>query len=149
MQVSIFQQGQPCGTLNTQQRGLYTEFYAQVDTKEVAKVHAVFEGGETALGIPAPERGSMCLRINVPTSRLPRGRLLRAELVPQGAQWRRWCGGRVGELDLPAGRRQGDRYQFPWRPGERLPCDALLCFFTYDPTGYLEVCLDENGKPQV
>lgn len=149
MQVSIFQQGQPCGTLNTQQRGLYTEFYAQVDTKDVAKVHAVFEGGETALGIPAPERGSMCLRINVPTSRLPRGKLLRAELVPQEAQWRRYCGGKVGDLALPVGRRQGNRYQFPWRPGEKLPCEALMCFFTYDPAGYLELNLDENGKPQV
>ena len=148
MQVSIFQQGQPCGTLNAQQRGLYTEFYAQVDAEGMAKVHAVFEGGETALGIPAPEYGKMCLRINVPTSRLPRGKLLRGELVPRDQQWIRFAGGQVGTVYLPAGRRRGTRYQFPWKPGEKVPCEALMCFFSYDPAGYLEICLDEQGKPQ-
>lgn len=147
--VSIFHQGQPCGTLNAQQRGLYTEFYAQVNTEAVAKIHAVFEGGETALGIPAPECGRMCLRINVPTSRLPRGKLLRGELVPRDSQWSRYPGGRVGELVLPPGRRKGNCYQFSWHPGEKLPCEALMCFFVYDNAGYLEVCLDEDGKPQV
>ena len=149
MQVSIFWQGQPCGTMNCQQRGLYTEFYAQVDTEEVAKVHAVFECGETALGIPAPECGKMCLRISVPTSRLPKGKLLRGELVPRDAQWSRYPGGRVGELVLPSGYRKGNRYRFSWKPGERIPCEALMCFFTWDKSGYLELCLDEQGKPQV
>ena len=149
MQVSIFQQGQPCGTLNSQQRGLYTEFYAQVNTEAVAQVHAVFERGEVALGIPAPESGRMCLRISVPTSRLPQGKLLRGELVPREAQWNRYPGGRVGELLLPSGRRRGNHYQFPWKPGQRLPCEALMCFFSVVDAGYLEVCLDENGNPQV
>lgn len=149
MQVSIFQQGQPCGTLNCQQRGLYTEFYAQVDTEVVAKVHAVFEYGETALGIPAPECGKMCLRISVPTSRLPQGKLLRGELVPREAQWSHYPGGQIGELILPPGRRQGDRWRFSWKPGERLPCEALMCFFTMEDGGWLEVCLDEDGNPRV
>lgn len=149
LQVSIYQQGQPCGTLNSQQRGLYTEFYAQVDTEDVAKVHAVFECGETALGIPAPECGKMCLRISVPTSRLPRGKLLRGELVPRDAQWSRYPGGKVGELVLPPGYRKGSRYRFSWKPGDRIPCEALMCFFTWDKSGYLELCLDEQGNPQV
>ena len=147
--VTIFSHGQPCGTLSAQQRGLYTEFYAQVDTKAVSKLHAVFEYGETALGIPAPERGGMCLRINVPTSRLPKGKLLRGELIPKDDQWNRYPGGNIGDLTFPPGRRRKNCYQFPWKPGDRLPCEAVFCFFHYDSVGYLTIDLDDAGMPQV
>lgn len=118
MRVPVFEQGQSCGELYAEQRGLYTIFRAEIATSGICKIHAVFEQGEVALGVPVPEQGQMVLRISVPTSRLPRGRLMRGIVVQKGTEWSRFPGGRWGELTLPEGRRRDGRYQFPWVPGQ-------------------------------
>lgn len=148
MQVPIQDAGNSRGWLQTQQRGLYTVFWAEVHGTELCRVRAVFEGGSVMLGVPAPEGDSLRLTASIPTGRLPKGRLLRGELVREGSGWHRYPGGQVGKLNLPPGQRKGNTYRFPWKPGDKLPCDSLMCFFIYRD-GYLEVILDEAGMPQV
>jgi hypothetical protein len=150
MEVPVLRQGQPCGRLWARQQGLYTEFYAQVCHGPVARLYGVFEGGEIALGIPAPEQGSMTLRASLPTSRLPSGRLLRGRLEPKA--WETYPGGRVGQAELPQGLIQGDLYRFPWEPGDPLPWEPLLCFYEYiqqEGRGYLQLRLDQQGRPKL
>ena len=153
MQVAVLEGDRVRGTLEAEQRGLYTAFRAQVETEEVCRLYGIFEGGEASLGVPAPEDGRMLLRISVPTSRLPEGRLLRGELRTGGnASWRRFSGGKVGDATLPPGLVRGNTYRFPWRAGDRLPCEEYLCFFHFRQEGgrgYLELTLDEKGFPKV
>lgn len=146
MQVPILDGETGCGWLQTQQRGLYTVFWAEVNKAELCRVRAVFEGGGVMLGVPAPEGGSLRICSSLPTMRLPKGRLLRGELVRSGSDWQPYSGGRVGNITLPQGKRKGNCYRFLWVPGERLPCDSLMCFFTYGE-GYLELTLDQQGRP--
>ena len=151
MEVPVYHQGTKCGTLWAERRGLYMVFRAEVETEEISRIRAVFEGGETVLGIPAPEQGRMTLRISVPANRLPGGRLLRGVLIAkESSDWRHYPGGNHGKLRLPPGRVRGQIYQFPWRPGERLPCEELLCFFRFvqeNQGSFLELRLDEQGNP--
>lgn len=148
MQVPIQDEDGRRGRLQTQQRGLYTVFWAEVQGTELCRVRAVFEGGSVMLGVPAPEGDSLRLTVSIPTGRLPKGRLLRGELVRDAGGWQRFPGGTVGDVRLPPGQRKGTCYRFPWKPGEKLPCDSLMCFYTYQD-GYLEVHLDQQGRPQV
>ena len=151
MQVPVLEQDRTCGKLWAEQRGLYTVFQAEVETEGVSRLYAVFEEGEAALGIPAPEQGRMVLRISVPTSRLPKGKLLRGCLRPKDQSWRRFPGGRVGSVTLPPGSVLGQQYRFPWQPGEQLPSEELMCFFRFirkEGRGFLELTL-EDGRPVV
>lgn len=148
MQVPIWDGDNSRGRLQTQQRGLYTVFWAEVSGTELCRVRAVFEGGAVMLGVPAPEGDSLRLTASIPTGRLPKGRLLRGELVREEVGWRRFPGGKVGGVTLPPGQRKDGCYRFPWKPGEKLPCESLMCFFTYRE-GYLEITLDSQGRPQV
>ena len=141
-----------CGILQAERQGLYTVFRAQVDTEALCRLYAMYEGGEAVLGIPAPEQGRMSLKISVPNSRLPRGKLLRGCLQVNNPGWRNFPGGSVGRFHLPPGYVQKNVYRFPWRAGERLPCDELLCFYRLVGEGertFLELKLDENDLPQV
>lgn len=97
MQVPVWEQERNCGSLWAEQRGLYTIFRGEVETDRVSRLYAVFESGETALGIPVPECGKMVLRISVPTSRLPQGKLLRGSLRAKDEMWCRFPGGRFAE----------------------------------------------------
>ncbi len=150
MRVPVKGQERECGVLWAEQRGLYTVFYAEVQSECVCRLYAVYESGEAALGIPAPEGDRLSLRVSVPTSRLPQGQLLCGSLRPKDSAWKRFPGGMVGAFRLPEGFVLGRRYRFPWRPGAALPCEALLCFFSYiEEKGFLELTLDENGRPCV
>lgn len=152
MQVPVWEQERNCGSLWAEQRGLYTIFRGEVETDRVSRLYAVFESGETALGIPVPECGKMVLRISVPTSRLPQGKLLRGSLRAKDEMWCRFPGGKVCGALLPPGKRMGNRYRFLWRPGERLACEMLMCFLCYvqeGEQGYFELVLDERGQPCV
>ena len=53
MQVAVLEGNRVCGTLEGEQKGLYTAFHAQVETEEVCRLYGIFEGGEASLGIPA------------------------------------------------------------------------------------------------
>ena len=77
--------------------------------------------------------------------------VLRGELRPRGAgPWRRFSGGRVGDAVLPPGLVRGNTYRFPWKPGERLPCEEYFCFYRFlREGGYLELTLDGQGRPLV
>jgi hypothetical protein len=148
MEVPVLRQETHCGSLRARQQGLYTEFFAQVSHGPVARLYGVFEGGEVALGVPAPEQGIMTLRASLPTSRLPKGRLLRGKL--ESKAWQNFPGGRVGDVILPPGYVQDSVYRFPWSPGDTLPWEPLLCFYQYvsaDGQDYLQLCLDRQGKP--
>lgn len=150
MQVPVQMGKRSCGCLWAEQRGLYTAFRAEVQAEELSRLFAVFEDGEIALGIPAPEQGRMVLRVSVPTGRLPEGRLLRGCLRPKDSGWTWFPGGTVGGLSLPRGYVMGNRYRFPWSPGEQLPCEPLLCFFRYveeDQGTFLELRLSDTGVP--
>ena len=149
MEIPVYSENQICGTLRTERKGLYTLFDGTVETDSVCRLVAVFEGGEIPLGIPAPEQGQMRLRVSVPTSRLPEGRLLRAALR-RGTSWERFPGGKLGGVMLPPGYVKEQVYRFPWKPGDRLPCDALMCFFRAfhrENCTYLEIKLDSDGAP--
>ncbi len=152
MQVPVFNQEQTCGQLRAEQRGLYTIFRGEVTINQVLRLYAIFEEGELALGIPAPEQGKMVLHMSVPTSRLPRGKLLYGILRSNDSIWTHFPGGKIGNQRFPPGRVKGNRYQFPWQQGEELPCEPLMCFFQYLKDGkqeYLEITLDEQGHPCV
>lgn len=139
-----------CGWLNAEQRGLYTVFWGQVQTEELCRVYAIFEGGELALGIPVPEGEHMVIRSSLPTSGLPKGTLLYGELRPKDSLWHTFPGGRVGPADLPCGQVNGQRYRFPWSPDQPLPYAPYLCFFRYvqeGEQGYLELSLDGQNMP--
>lgn len=146
MQVPIMDGESNCGWLQTQQRGLYTVFWAEVNGTELCRVRAVFEGGSLTLGVPAPEGGSLRLCSSLPTARLPKGRLLRGEIMRSDSGWQQYPGGRVNHVTLPPGQRKGNCYRFPWSPGEKLPCDSLMCFFSY-AEGFLTLTLDQQGRP--
>ena len=152
MQVTVLWENQPCGSLWAEQRGLYTVFQCEVETDQVCRLCAVYEGGETPLGVPAPERGKMRLCVSIPTGRLPRGKLLRGELRPKHSAWQAYAGGPMGEVTLPPGLKQGDAFRFRWKPGEPLPCPELFCFFRFVREGgrcFLEIRFNEEGRPVV
>lgn len=146
MQVPILDGAESRGWLQAQQRGLYTVFWAEVSGSELCRVRAVFEGGGVMLGVPIPEGGSLRICSSLPTTRLPKGRLLRGELVRSSNDWQHFPGGSLGDNLLPPGQRKGNCYRFSWTSGERLPCDSLMCFFTYRE-GCLELTLDQQGRP--
>lgn len=148
MQVPIWNGDTSRGRLQTQQRGLYTVFWAEVSGTELCRVRAVFEGGAVMLGVPAPEGDSLRLTVSIPTGRLPKGKLLRGELVREEGGWKRFPGGMVGNVTLPPGQRKDGCYRFSWKAGEKMPCESLMCFFTYRED-YLEITLDGQGRPQV
>ncbi|MBQ9270227.1 MAG: hypothetical protein IJ206_12090 [Oscillospiraceae bacterium] len=149
MEIPVYSGDRICGTLRAVQKGLYTVFDSTVETDQVCRIVAVFEGGELPLGVPAPEQGQMRLHVSVPTSRLPKGRLLRAALR-SGSSWERFPGGSLGGNVLPPCYVREHVYRFPWKPGDRLPCDALMCFFRAvhrENCTYLEIKLDPDGAP--
>ena len=148
METEIYLADRPCGVLRAEERGLYTHFTGRMDALGLGRLLGVFEGGRLNLGVPVPAGEGMELRAGIPSRCLPGGRLLRGELVLEG--WEPFPGGRVGDLNLPRGQRRGNSYRFPWKPGERLPCDDLLCFFSYEEQGgrgCLRVELDRDGRP--
>jgi hypothetical protein len=148
MQVSVYEDGAQRGTLQTQERGLYTVFEARVRCQGVCKLYAVYDQGRMALGVPVPDREGLFLRCSLPTGRLPGGMLLRGELLGVQSEWTPYAGGRLGRVTLPPGRRRENVYRFSWQPGEALPCDSLLCFYRYQD-GALELTLDSQGRPQI
>lgn len=135
--------------LYAEQLGLYTSFRAEVSDMGISKIYAVFEQGEAALGVPTPDEGKLKLRVSVPTSRLPGGKLLHGMLVQRQGEWQDYPGGCVGSLTLPKGKKRGNLYRFPWKPGQRLPCEELMCFFRYVGNNCLEIELDVRGTPKV
>ncbi len=152
MRVPVLENETECGTLRTEQRGLYTVFRAEVETTSLCRLLAEYESGEIVLGIPAPEQGKMQLCVSIPTSRLPAGKLLRGTLRAGNDTWTRFTGGHVGPFPFPAGYRKGNIYRFPWKGGDRLPCDELLCFYRLVHErghSYLEISLNEDKRPTV
>ena len=146
MAVPVMRDGQEWGTRWMEQRGLYTIFTAKLRKTELCRLQAVYEQGSVWLGVPVPEQQTMVLRVSIPTSRLPGGALLRGQLFSKTRSWQSWPGGRIGDVVLPAGSRKEQCYRLPWKPGEPLPCEELLCFFRYTE-GYLEIMLDDQGRP--
>ena len=140
-------QGQVCGRLAAEQRGLYVVYYGTMRNTEVCRIKGIYEQGEIWLGVPVPENGAMVLRVSVPVSKVPKGNFLYGSVVLSEGQWKPWPGGRVGTLDLPQGQRKGMTYRFSWKGGHRLPCEELLCFYRYLSQGFLEVEFDKAGNP--
>ena len=153
MRVPVCMEGNSCGFLSAVEKGLYCCFRANVQFGQISRLYAVFEEGEIPLGIPVPEDRNLTLRISIPISRLPTGQLIRGELRPlEYADWVHFPGGKVGGQYLPRGLKQGNRYRFPWVPGDPLPCDAFLCFYRYSEEngkGYLELAFDDGENPVV
>lgn len=153
MQVPVCREGNSCGILSAEEKGLYCCFRARLRSEQISRLYAVFEEGEIPLGIPVPEGRDLTLRISIPISRLPKGPLIRGVLRPlETANWVQFSGGKVGGQYLPQGLVQGNRYRFPWVPGDPLPCDAFLCFYRYSEEngkGYLELTFDDLEKPMV
>lgn len=160
MQVPIYCGTEQVGVLEAQRRGLYTCFSGEINDSRLCKIHGVFEEGDCGLGIPVPERGRMVLRASMPTTRLPKGRLLEGRLVCSEEQteqetqekWMLFDGGCVGDAVLPKGERCGNDYRFPWRPGETLPAEELLCFYELkreQDCDWLILRLDDCGNPVV
>ncbi len=148
MQCEIFDREEKAGILRWERQGLYTRFYGEVNTKDVTKVYAVFEGGECPLGIPVPEQGKMVLRASMPTGRLPKGKLLRGRLEEKKQGWQRFPGGTLGGIRYPAGLRKGDTLRFPWKVGQRVPAEEVLLLYHYveeQGNSYLELKLNSDG----
>ena len=152
MQCDIFSRGEKAGFLRWELQGLYTRFYGEVSTRDVTKVFAVFEGGECPLGVPVPEKGKMVLRASMPTSRLPKGKLLRGRLPEKESQWQRFSGGVLSGVRYPAGLRNGNTLRFPWKVGEKVPAEEVLLLYSYreeQGRSYLELRLREDGSPEI
>ena len=150
MQCEIFDSERKVGILHAERQGLYTRFYGEVSTQDVTKVFAVFEGGECPLGVPVPEHGKMVLRASMPTSRLPKGKLLRGRLPEQGTGWQRFSGGVLGGVRYPAGLKRGATLRFPWKVGDKLPAEEVMLLYSYreeQGKSYLEITLREDGTP--
>lgn len=101
------------------------------------------------MGVPVPEQGKMVLRASMPTSRLPKGQLLRGELEEQG--WRSFSGGVLAGVAYPAGLRKRDKLRFPWKMGEKLPAEEVMLLFSYveeEGKSYLELCLNPDDSPK-
>lgn len=150
MQCDILSGKDKVGFLRWQQQGLYTRFYGEVTVRSVSRVYARFEQGSCSLGVPVPEQGKMVLRASMPTSRLPKGKLLQGELEEGG--WNRFPGGVLGGVSYPPGLRKGDTLRFPWKMGEKLPVEEVMLLFSYGEAGgesYLELTLNPDGSPKV
>lgn len=152
MEVPIFLGEEKRGMLRAEQKGLYTHFYGQVQEKELCRVYGVFSGGECSLGVPVPEQGKLILRAAMPTTRLPSGRLLSGRLQLRGEGFLPFSGGEIGGVHYPKGLRKGNTLRFPWKVGQRLPAEEMLCFYHMvmeNRTYYLELKLREDGTPEV
>lgn len=152
MQCDVFDRGKKVGFLRTERQGLYTRFYGEISTTDVIRVYARFEGGECPLGIPVPERGKMVLRASMPTSRLPKGKLLGGFLGEKEPVWQRFGGGELGGVCYPAGNKRGNTLRFGWKVGEKVPAAEVLLLYRYvEEMGksYLELTLNEDGTAAV
>lgn len=152
MQCEIFYGSEKVGTLRWQKQGLYTRFYGQVSIRNVSRVYAQFEGGSCCLGVPVPEQETMILRASMPTSRLPRGRLLRGVLEEAAGGWKSFSGGVLAGVRYPKGLKKGNVLRFPWHIGEQMPAEEVMLLFRYvEESGesYLELCLNPDGSPEV
>ena len=152
MEVPVYDSEGQCGLLQAVEQGLYTRFTSRVDTDDICRLSGIFEQGEINLGVPVPDGNRMCARISIPTHCLPQGRLLRGQLQHLLKDWHPYPGGKLGDLTLPAGQKNGHIYRFPWKEGAIIPCETLLCFFEYiqeDNQTWLQIQLSDQGIPQV
>ncbi len=152
MEVPVYLDETKCGVLSTEQKGLYTHFYAQLQVEALCRVYGVFSGGECALGVPAPEEGRMVLTAAMPTARLPRGRLLSGKIRLQGEGFQPFPGGKIAGVNYPPGQRKGNIFRFRWECGQPLPAEELFCFYQLvreSGISYLELRLREDGMPEV
>ncbi len=146
MPVDILSEGQKSGFLNVSRQGLYTKFYGETNREDLCRIYGVFEGGEVPLGVPVPERGKMVLRVSMPSSKLPGGRLLRGEVRTKQPEWTYFPGGKIGGVVLPEGRKKGKLLRFPWKPGEALPAEEMLLFYSFvseNGQDYLEISFED------
>lgn len=81
MSVPIYQEGTQCGMLQDTTQGLYTRFSGRLKAQGLCRVYGVYPEGEISLGVPVPEGDSLRVRATLPTSRLPKGRLLSGRVV--------------------------------------------------------------------
>lgn len=150
MQCDIIANGRKTGVLKAERQGLYTRFYGEVNTKDITKVYAVFEGGECALGIPVPEKGKMVLRVSMPTAKLPKGKLLSGYLPSEDSVWQPFPGGTLAGVCYPEGMKNGNALRFPWHVGEKLPAEEVLLFYRYrEQEGCLELRLEPDGTVDI
>lgn len=152
MQVTIYLEKESVGELNTESRGLYTHFFGRMKMMPLVRVQAVFESGSCDLGYPVPDQESLIIRTSMPTSRLPKGKLLHGSVfLPQDQSPWQPCdnlcmNGRV----FPYCYQNGRLLRFPWRCGEALPAEDLFCFLRFVPEKektYIELRLDAHGNP--
>lgn len=150
MSVPIYQEGNQCGTLQDTVQGLYTRFTGRLKVHGLCRVYGVYPEGEISLGVPVPEGDSLRVRAMLPTSRLPKGKLLSGRVVYELDAWRPFSGGCMGGVIYPAGQRKGNCLRFPWKNGLELPAMEVFCFYRLvreKGTDYLELCLDAEGYP--
>ena len=150
METEILYRGEKVGTLRWSKQGLYMVFLAELSVRVLSKLYVYSEAGECSLGVPVPRGEGMRLRASIPGSRLPGGKLIRAELRELEAPWEHYGGGDVGIVFLPEGLRRGNVFRFLWEPGMPLPADEYLCFYEpvkQDGKLYLQLRLTETGQP--
>ena len=90
------------------------------------------------------------VRATLPTSRLPKGRLLSGRVVYEQDAWRPFPGGCMGGVTYPPGQRKGNCLRFPWKMGMELPAMEVFCFYRLGREKervYLELRLDSEGRP--
>lgn len=151
MAVMISRAGEACGTLRTEQRGLYTYFFGEVSGDDLSKVTAVYENGNVELGVPVPEQGRLILRRSIPTARLPGGSL-REAFIAAPSDWKRWEGGLIGGISYPPCLQKEHVLRIPWKMGDEInPMEPLLLYqyVCQEGESYLELCLDKEGRPSL
>ena len=150
MSVPIYQEGTQCGMLQDTTQGLYTRFSGRLKAQGLCRVYGVYPEGEISLGVPVPEGDSLRVRATLPTSRLPKGRLLSGRVVYEQDAWRPFSGGCMGGVTYPPGQRKGNCLRFPWKMGMELPAMEVFCFYRLvreKDRSYLELRLDPEGRP--